>query len=221
MSTTAALVRTEIETKVPTILQSAQSLVIADQETYNFAAAIYKDAAAMEKKIEEELGTAKAVTHKAWKDASDRYNRFMEPVLQAKKLASSKAKSWEDLQEHIRQQQQREAEEQARKQEEDARLAEAESAQQAGAAPEEVDAILETPLPTPPVRVAPTFDRVPGVTRERPYSAKVVSLLLLVRYVAANPQYLNLVEANFPALNALARAQQNLLQIPGVKSDRF
>ncbi len=223
MSTTALeLMPREFEAKVSDVVANAKAITITTPETYTKAALFVKEYVnPILKELDNTFDPIIDKAHKAHKEALEQKARHAKPLTDAKFIATQKCKAYEDAQEMIRQCQQREAEEAARKREEEERLSEAVAADEAGAAPEEVAAIIETPLPVAPVRVAPTFERVKGVTRDRPFSAQVTAKLLLVRYVAENPQYLNLLEPNMPALNALARAQQNLLQIPGVKSDRF
>lgn len=124
---------------------------------------------------------------------------------------------------------QRRAEEEARKAAEDQKLADALAAESEGAPPEEVEAILEAPVEVVPMVmpvspapvVAPVIAAAPrpaGISAPREnWSAEVDDLHALVTFVAANPGMLNLVQANTVALNQMARAQKQLLKIPGVR----
>ena len=217
----------ELETKVTNVVERARGITISDPETYRIAALFVKDYInPILKELDSTFDPIIEKAHQAHKEALRQKGRHLAPLTEAKAIATSKCKVYEDEQERIRQQQQREAEEAARKQEEEDRLANAAAAEDAGAPTEEVDAILETPAPPPPVRVAPTFERVTGVTRNRPYSAQVTSLAALICYIAgvkqlAHPELQNCLLANQVALNAKARAEEHLMNVPGVKAGRF
>jgi hypothetical protein len=120
----------------------------------------------------------------------------------------------------------------ARQREEEQRLADAAQAQAEGASAEEVDAILETPAPiaayVEPVQpprpvmaavIPQTYARAAGVSKPRDnWSCEVVNLYDLVKYAATNPEWTGLLMANMTALNSLAKAQKQLLNIPGIKA---
>jgi hypothetical protein len=79
------------------------------------------------------------------------------------------------------------------------------------------DAILDAPIPAPVVAVPPP-PRVRGVVSRVTWSGRLVDLGALVRYAAANPQFVNLLTINQPALNALARSMKGRLSVPGVEA---
>lgn len=221
------LVPRELQTKVMTVVDQAKSIVISDPETYRVAALFVKESInPILKELDATFDPIIEKAHLAHKEALRQKGRHLAPLTEAKEIATNKCKVYEDEQERIRKQQQREVEEAARKQEEEDRLTNAAAAEDAGAPPEEVEAILETPAPPAPVRVAPTFERVTGVTRNRPYSAQVTSLAALICYIAgvkqlAHPELQNCLLANQVALNAKARAEEYLMNLPGVKAGRF
>ena len=63
--------------------------------------------------------------------------------------------------------------------------------------PEEADAIISEPVV---------------------WSAEVTDLLKLVKYCAANPEWVHLVAASMPNLNSVARSQRDGMNIPGVRA---
>lgn len=206
-----------IEKRVTTLAERVAALTIVDQESYNYVALILRDEIKpIETEIEKELGAAKDITYRAWKDACDRYNRFMAPVAQAKKLANRLIGEWDEAQEHARQEAQRAADEEARKREEEERLAAAIAAEEAGANKREVKAILESPAPLQTVKLAPTYEKMQGVrTPPAIWSCRVDDKLSLVKFVAKNPRWLHLLEPVMPQLNGLARTQKELFAVPG------
>jgi hypothetical protein len=56
-----------------------------------------------------------------------------------------------------------------------------------------------------------------GTSSRSTWSAEVTNLLELVQYVAANPQFIGLLQANQVALNGQAKSLKAAMQIPGVK----
>jgi hypothetical protein len=106
----------------------------------------------------------------------------------------------------------------ARQVEMDRKLAEAVAAEAQG---DDVAAcaILDEPIISAPVFVAPTTPKVTGVSYRTTYSARVTDKAALVKFCAANPQFIHCVTPDMPALNALARSMKTNLQIPGVVVD--
>lgn len=122
------------------------------------------------------------------------------------------------------------AAERARKAAEEQKLADAVQAEAEGASSEEIQSILEAEVPAPvfaapiappmvaPV-VAPRVQQAAGVSKPRDnWSAEVTNPLALAKFVVDNPTFANLVQPNMVALNQLAKAQKNLLSIPGVRA---
>jgi ribosome-associated toxin RatA of RatAB toxin-antitoxin module len=93
------------------------------------------------------------------------------------------------------------------------RAAAAEAAGDLGAAA----AILDEPIIVPTSSV-PTPPRPAGLASRVTWRAQVTDLLALVRYVAANPQYLPLLQPNTKTLDQQARSLQARLALPGVQA---
>ena len=121
--------------------------------------------------------------------------------------------------------------EKARLAAEEAALVAAAEAEAAGASTDAINAILEQPdavveemqavLAQPVIAVAipaaPTYERAAGVSVAKTYRAEVVDIRKLAAAVGAGLWPVNLIEANQPALNAMARASKGSIQIPGVR----
>lgn len=95
-----------------------------------------------------------------------------------------------------------------------AKLAErADNVLDAGAAKVErvaVEAIASAPI----VRI-PDAPRAAGLSTATIYSAECDDLLALVKFIAGNPQFVNLVEPNTAAIRAQAKAMRDAFAIPG------
>ena len=107
------------------------------------------------------------------------------------------------------------------------RLEMASHIQEQGATAEEIEEVLSAPVVAqapvyvaPMVAVAPpvpTFQRAAGLTAARKnFKARVTNIIELAAYVLKNPQFANLIQGNEQALNAMAKANEMKLAIPGV-----
>ncbi len=212
----------ELESKVAVVVQDAKALKITNQVEYETAGRfVLEYVNPVLKEIDKTFDELIDTTNRAHKEAVAQKKRHATPMLEAKAIAIDKCRDYQNKQARIEAAKQRKAEEAARKREEKERLKEAEAAQKAGVSEEEVDAILETPMQTAPVKVTPTITRVKGLVREKRFSAQVTNKLVLVRYIAQNPQFLHLLEPHMPSLNTLATSLGERMQIPGVRAGRF
>jgi len=176
-----------VSSKSVTIYDQVKALVVKDQESYNLATDLYKAALDVEKAVCAAHDPVCDHWHSLHKSATAARKQDLDKVVEAKKLAKSKAAVWQDEQERIRRQEEerlqaearriadeqarvaREAAEAERKrieaEEEAERLKLAEEAERAGASIDEVTAILETPLyePEPVPEVIPVPVVLPTV----------------------------------------------------------
>lgn len=105
-------------------------------------------------------------------------------------------------------------EEQRRLQEAAEKKAEKLEAKGQGAKAAEVRAAV--PVVSAPV-VAPAPAKIAGVTMRSNWVASVTDKMALIRFVAANPQYQELLEPNITALNRMAKSLRSNMQIDGVE----
>lgn len=154
-----------------TFYESAKTLIVKDQETYNMAVEGYKAGLTAEKYVHSIHDPVCNHFNKLWKGACDIRNRDLEKVEEGKRIYKSKAAAYQDEQERIRREAERKAQEEARRiAEEQARIAreaaEAErkrlaaieeeerlrlaaEAEASGATQEQVTEILDAPMPIP------------------------------------------------------------------------
>ena len=59
---------------------------------------------------------------------------------------------------------------------------------------------------------------IKGLSTSAPWTAEVTNLLDLIKYVAANPQYINFLEANTVPIKQQAKSLQANCKIPGVRA---
>lgn len=198
--------------------EEAKSYVITDQPSYQKAYAAIKTIKAMRAEIEAKRKSMKDPVLLAGRRIDQNAKEADAPLKRALDILQPKCLAYEDEQERIRREEQRRLEEEARKRAEEEALAAAEAAQAEGADEKVVDAILDAPPQAAPVVAAPRFERPKGFSAPETWRAEVVNLMDLVRAVAAGQASVNLIQANQPALNQMARAQRDKLQVPGVKA---
>jgi hypothetical protein len=249
-----AAVPEQLTQKALTWPEQARGIAITDQATFDRAQEMLLGIRDLRKEVENTFGPICKKAHDAWKEATGQRKRADDPLEQAEQLLRPKITGYIQQQERIRLEAERRAREEAarqareaeearqaeiRRQEAEAKrlaeeraLADAVQAEAEGAEPEEVSAILDTPVdvqhfiapPPPPVQyVAPvvpqTYQRAEGVSKPRDnWSAEVTDLHALVKHVAEHPECLNYLAANTVALNQMAKAQKQLMKIPGVRA---
>lgn len=216
---TLTVIESEVRPSLRPLEEEAKEVAIVDQATYERCCEIARRAAETRKTITERMAPGKKAAHAAWREWCDLEKQLLDAVAGAETIAKQKIVAWDEECERKRQEEQRRLEEEARKRAEEEKLAAAVAAEQEGAAPEEVEAILEEPEIAAPVYAPPSYQRAQGLSRPRDnWKAQVTSLPALIKYVAAHPEFSHLLQPAMPQINALARAQKNMLNIPGVRA---
>lgn len=209
---------TAISTAVAPFLREAEAMTVVNRETHRAALEAHKQLTLARRNVLDLFEDPKRKAHEAHRAVCGAEKRLLDPIDAAIKVIDGKCTSYETEQKRIADDKRRELEEQQRKEEEDRRIAEAAAAENAGDH-EIAETILDdAPLILPPVHVESQVAKVEGVSTRTTYRAEVVNLVELCRYIVAHPQFVNLVQANGPALNSLARAQRDALRIPGVRA---
>ena len=201
------------------LLSQVDDLTIYDQESANAGGLVLASIKAYKKRVQQVMDPIVQATHKAWKVAVAQRDGLLEPAVQAEQTVKQRLTAWEQAEEARRKQvqeaMQREArQEAARQHATQARILE-EQGQTAAA-----EAVRQAPAPvvfTPPPPPAP---RVQGVGFRDQWSAHVTDLRKLVEAVARGDQALDLLQPNQTALNKLAVALKDHLNVPGVEAKK-
>lgn len=199
------------------LVTQARAIVITDDVTYRGAAGFLTEGVkALEKEILDFFRPLKRKAKELHDDLCSQERQKLEPVREAERIVKGAVQAYLDECERKRREEERRLAEEARKREEERQLREAlDAAEQGDTAL--ADAILEAPAPAPPpVRVAPIAPKVSGIAQRETWSAEVTDLLAFVKFVAANPQFLHLLQANQTALNQQARSLRDKMNFPGV-----
>jgi hypothetical protein len=113
----------------------------------------------------------------------------------------------------------RRAEAEARRLAEEQLERDIEAAEQVGAAPEEIEAMIAAPMPVAPVYVPPPPPPPPAPKNTSVAYRTVVRVdnpRALLKFIVENPQFINLVEFDQAGLNKMAAAMGTAMQWPGV-----
>lgn len=220
LATTTQL--TELESQVrPDIApleEEAQAIQIVNQATYDQACDVAKRAVGARKNIKEKLEPGKTAAHTAWKEWVSLETEMLALVTGAERIAKGKIGEWNAEQERLRREEEARLAAEARKREEEEKLQAAEAAEADDAVEEEIEAILEEPAPREAVVAPPTYQQSAGVSTKVNWKGEVTHLPTFIQFVAANPQFTNLLKVDPAALNALARAQKQMFNIHGAKA---
>ena len=217
-------------------VQGELGLSIVDQATYEFWVAPRQDRPRLATDTPGLLRRAARTRAKQFiKDATDFWDSIIAParahyqnLLDKKKAAIGPVENgvavinraiigWDNDQERLRREAQRKIEEEARRKAQEERIEEAVHAEQLGASPELIDTILDTPtVPVKLEKAAPTYQKSSQVVTRSNWKAEVTDFAELVKFVAANPTFIELLMPNQSAINALAKAQKGSMTIPGL-----
>jgi hypothetical protein len=149
--------------------------------------------------------------------ACARRSALIAPLESAKAIVSDKVLAYGALARREAELKRIELEAAARKEEERRKRADAFAAAKAGDKATAA-AIRAEPIVAPRIAVAPETAKVSGTTERTTWKAEVTDLAALVEHVAQHPELLYLIEPAESSLNAIARAQRDKLNIPGVRA---
>lgn len=195
----------------------AKALRIADPASYQAACDFLKALKALRAEIADTFEPHIKRAHESHKALLKEKADAEAPLAEAERIAKTALVGYDQEQERIRRAEALRLQAEARQQEEERRLREA-IALEADGEVEEAAALIDAPIETPAIAVAPTTPKVAGISYRETWGAEVVDMGALVAWVAKNPQFSALLTPNMPALNAQARSLKGQMQIPGVKA---
>ena len=196
--------------------EQAKDIHIFNQASYDEAAVLITRIVSLRKQVVEHHAPVKDAANKAHKEACAAERRLLAPLSEAETTIKNALMHWDRQQQALHAAEQKRLQEQARKEEEDVRLELAGQAFAEGASDEVIDEILDTPTIVPTsIVAAPTYAKASGISTRTLYSAEVTNIRVLCAAVAAGTASDNLVLANGPAINGLARSMKDSFRVPG------
>jgi len=202
----------------------ARALRIVNAQSYQFACEFLKGIKALREEIADTFDPHIKRAFEAHRALVKEKREAEAPLADAELIAKRALVAFDTEQERIRREEQQRLEAEARRQAEERQLMEAialeEQAQASGDAglAMEAAAMLDQPVMTPTIAVAQSTPKVSGISFRETWSGQLTDLAALIRYAAANPQFMNLLQVNQVALNGLARSMKGQLQVPGVRA---
>jgi hypothetical protein len=199
--------------------QKARAIVITNDEQYRSAADMLVGIKDLRREVDATFDPIIAAQHTAHKTACAQKRTAENPLVEAEGIIKAGLVSYDDEQRRAAEKEQRRLEAQARQDEERRRLEEAvllESEGQHEQAAEVLAEAVSAPAPMVPI-VQRSTPVVAGISRRETWTYRVTDLHSLVKFVAANPSYLNLLLPNGPALTAQARSLKAMAKFPGVQ----
>lgn len=220
--------------EIAPIVLYAKSLDVTDVDSDRKAQEIGQQLRRAERKWTEMCEPARAAADQAKKAILALRDGILGPWAEARSIVFAKSDAYQADQRRIAEEETRRLQELARKEEEERQIQAAIEAEAQGDAATS-EAILAEPVSAPVVIVAPAVAKVEGVSSMTRWSAELhdsvcklqgcqdprcrdEGLIELVKYVAAHPEWISLLEPSMPNLNRLAVAQRQSLNIPGVRA---
>ena len=201
----------------------ARAVPVVDNESYVVAAELLKGIKALRRRIGEVFDPHVTRAHEAHKALVREKKDAEAPLTEAEGLIKRALVTYTEDQERARRAEEQRLREDARRREEQRRLEEAAALERQAvdsgnvALGIEAQTLLDTPVETPAVQVAPTTPKVAGISYRDTYRAQLVNLMALVTHVATHPEHANLLTLNQPAANQLARSLKTNLRVPGLE----
>src|SRR5882762_6045924 len=196
--------------------ETGGTLEIRDQVSYDRAALfLIKTIAPFRKKWAEYWAPVKEQTYEAHKAVVAKFKEGDEPAERAEKDIKAAIRKWDDAQEALKQERQRARQRAEEEREARERAAQAAFAEEEGAPPAEIEAIVSAPSIAVAEPVPETYQKVTGISRRDNYKCRVVDIKKLCAAIAKGTVPSNYVLPNEKVLNARASADKWTLNLPG------
>lgn len=207
----------EIKQEALTVIEQAKIVRIVDQASYDEAAdLLLNQIKPFRKRWLAYWSDVKGPAWQAYQAIQKKFTDGDKPLEAAENTVKAEINRFDQEQERIRAERQREAEETLRKQQEEENLRAATMAEESGATEEEVNAIVSAPIVTVAPPVEPTYAKASGISSRENWKARVTDLKKLCAAIGKGQVPITYVLPNESVLNARAKADKQTLNVPGV-----
>lgn len=217
MSEPAIDLSDDVSTRMLSMTEQADCLVINSESTYRSASSLLLVVKDLQKEIMGFFAPLKKAAQESHRKLCAAEKEKVEPLIDIERKVKTRMLEYETEQRRQKAEQERKLREEARKIEEEARLKEAERLEAEGRQ-REAERLIDAPIFTPPVTVAPPTPRVQGVSFREVWGAEVVNLVALCKAIGDGTVPASYVSANMPTLNARARADKDGFSVPGCRA---
>lgn len=208
---------TAIRGEYQSVVQAAETHRISDKLTHEAGLVMLKSLAECERKVREKIDPIIETAHRTHKALTTLRSDLLRPIGEAREAIARKLTSYEHAERLKAEAEEARLRDLAQKQEEERQIMDAVFAEAMGDAAV-AEQILEQPVTTPVVHVAPEIAKIDGVVTRTTWRAEVVDKLAFVKWIVEHPEWLGLVDVVAAGINALARSQRERLAVPGLKA---
>ena len=213
MSTEIEATEKELETKSLTLLETAHSITVTNEESYKVAGDFLKGVKDSQKKVKDFFKPLKEATHQAHKAVTTRENEALCPLNEANQMVRDTVGTYLDEQEKIRQEKQRKLDEQAARDAETARkklLKRADNVKTESKREELLDkaedVVEEIVHADHAVEKTTSFAGGGGITRKKDIKVEVTDAKALIAAIASGAVPITVIEIKDNKLKAYAKA---------------
>lgn len=217
MSESAIDISEDVTSRMYIMAREADELAITSELTYRAATSFLLGVKDLQKEILEFFSPLKSRAHAAWKGLCAAETAKVSPLLDVERTIKHRMLGYETEQRRIAAEKEAILRAEARKIEEDARLKEAMRLESQGHK-REAERVIEAPIFTPPIKVAPPTPQVQGISFRETWGCEVDDLRALCRAIADGSVPTSYVTASMPALNQRARADKESFAVPGCRA---
>jgi hypothetical protein len=205
----------DVEAKALAFPDQARAIRVTDRDTMAQANDLLMDIKALRKEVQDTFRPLADKAHAAHKAILEQQKKAEAPLIEAENIIKPAIRAYMDEIERKRREEEARLRREALLIEEERRLQEALEAEAEGNKAE-AEAIISEPVFVPTPTVKADIPKVDMRNFRKVWKARVTDFSAFARYCAANPQYLHLLLENTAALNQMARALKNNMNIPGV-----
>jgi hypothetical protein len=201
---------------VPALVEAARAIRITTENELRAANEFLRvQCKALRAEIASGPGLAKSAAWESYQVALAVFNRYDKPAEEAERIVKLAISTYSRQRREEAEREIAERRKAAQKLAEDERLARAVLLENQNRGAEAV-ALLEKPLAVPAMAASRAVPKMEGTSITTTWRGEVTDFAELVKAAAADPQYLNLLLPNGPAINALAKAMKSNLRVPGL-----
>src|SRR5688572_2580422 len=207
----------ELETRALSVPDRAKGLAIVTAEDFMNAGELLRTIKGLRAEIDGTFDPIISKAHAAHKEAIEQKRKVDAPLVEAENILKPRISAYLTEQERLRREEELRMQKAAQEEEERQRLESAVILDDIGET-DSANALLEERVVAPPVVLPRQVPKVSGIAMRQTWSAQVVSLMELVKAVAAGKVPIMALQANTTFLNQQARSMKSALNYPGVRA---
>lgn len=206
----------ETESRALAVVERYGCPAVVDQDSYDQVIHGRAQIREMIDQVDATFEPMRISAYDAYKQVLAQRDKIKKPLEEALKATSKALATWTDEQRRVQKVAESEAARKAQEEAQKAREHELEAARIAGYDDATLQALAQAPVRALQNAIGPAVVAHSTVAKDS-WFAQVTDFLALVKFVAKNKNFIHLLLVNQAELNKLARAQKELMSIPGVE----